>query len=193
MKLVDSWKRVVIDRYATFDGRASRSEFWWYVLANLIVVFALALLSSASKIFAVLMLIWIVGTLIPNLAVGVRRLHDTNRSGWWYLISIVPFGGIVLFVFFVMEGDAAQNTYGPAPTDGQEVPAAAAPWNTATTGAPVGSGPAPGQWAQDPFGRSAQRYFDGSQWTEHVVDMNSRQATDQPGQRRLAPPAPPAF
>lgn len=190
VNIVNNWKRVVIDRYAAFDGRASRSEFWWYVLANLIVVAVLTLLTAAVKIVVVLTLLWFLGTLLPNLAVGVRRLHDTNRSGWWYLISIVPFGGIVLFVFFVMEGDTGQNTYG-APTDGHGNPAATAPGNTFHVGA-VGNAPNGGQWAQDPFGRYAQRYFDGSQWTEHVVDANSRQAADAPGNRPFAPPAPPA-
>lgn len=190
MKMVANWKRVVIERYATFDGRASRGEFWWYLLANLIVVFVLALLSGASKIFLVVTLVWVLGTLIPNLAIGVRRLHDTNRSGWWYLISFIPFGGIVLLVFFVMEGDAGPNTYGP-PTDGR-TGAVATQWNT-PAGGPVGNAPTPAQWAQDPFGRYTQRYFDGFQWTEHVLDANNRQATDLPGHRPLAPPAPPGF
>ena len=192
MNIAQNWKRVVVEKYATFDGRASRGEFWWYVLANLIVVFALGLLTAASKIFLVLMVVWMLGTLLPNLAVGVRRLHDTNRSGLWYLISFIPFGGIVLLVFFVMEGNPSHNTYGPATTGGQAYPAAAASWNMPAAGA-VGNGPAGGQWAHDPFGRYTQRYFDGSQWTEHVVDVSGRQATDVPGQRPLAPPAPPSF
>jgi uncharacterized membrane protein YhaH (DUF805 family) len=115
--LVGYWKRVVLERYAEFSGRSNRAEFWWYFLANLIVGVVLNLLTAASSIFWVPYVIYSLAVLIPGLAVGVRRLHDTDRSGWWLLIALVPIVGIiVLIVFWANEGMPGPNRYGaPAP------------------------------------------------------------------------------
>ncbi|HSC14233.1 MAG TPA: DUF805 domain-containing protein [Gammaproteobacteria bacterium] len=89
--------RKCFTKYADFNGTASRSEFWWFMLFVYLVIAALSLLSTTlTSIFAV-------AVLLPYLAVGARRLHDTGRSGWWLLLLIVPFGVIVLIVFWVME------------------------------------------------------------------------------------------
>jgi uncharacterized membrane protein YhaH (DUF805 family) len=115
MLLVDAWKTVVMERYAKFEGRAARGEFWWFVLTNLIVVIVLAVLAGIASIFWILYVIYALGVIIPSLAVGVRRLHDGGRSGWWYLIALVPFvGGIILLVMFVLEGTPGPNQYGEA-------------------------------------------------------------------------------
>jgi uncharacterized membrane protein YhaH (DUF805 family) len=115
--LIGYWKRVVLERYAEFSGRSSRAEFWWYFLANLIIGIVLNVLTSVSSIFWVPYVIYSLGVLIPGLAVGVRRLHDTDRSGWWLLIALVPIVGIiVLIVFWAGEGTPGPNRYGaPAP------------------------------------------------------------------------------
>jgi uncharacterized membrane protein YhaH (DUF805 family) len=111
--LVSYWKKVVLEHYADFDGRARRAEFWWYFLANFIIGVVLNLLIQVSGIFWVLYVIYALGVLIPGLAVGVRRLHDTGKSGWWLLIALIPLvGAIVLIVFFATDGTPAVNEYG---------------------------------------------------------------------------------
>jgi uncharacterized membrane protein YhaH (DUF805 family) len=116
MILVQAWKLVVLERFALFDGRAGRAEYWWFFLANLIVGVVLNLLGRASTLFVIVGLLYSLALLIPGLAVAMRRLHDTGRSGWWLLIGLVPcIGLIVLIVFFATEGDRGPNQYGSAP------------------------------------------------------------------------------
>ena len=112
---VGYWKQVVLERYAQFTGRARRAEFWWYALANLIISVVLSALGGASSIFNILYLIYVLAVLIPGLAVGIRRLHDTGKSGWWLLIALVPFVGfIVLIVFFCTDSTRGTNQFGPS-------------------------------------------------------------------------------
>jgi uncharacterized membrane protein YhaH (DUF805 family) len=103
--LVGYWKRVVLERYAQFQGRSGRAEFWWYFLAALIIGIVFNILIAVSNIFFVLYVIYGLAVLIPGLAVGVRRLHDTDKTGWWLLIGLIPLVGIiVLIVFWATEG-----------------------------------------------------------------------------------------
>ncbi len=85
----------VLKRYSVFEGRAGRREFWMYVLVNIIIGAVLGYISQTlASLYSLLVL-------IPSLAVGARRLHDTGRSGWWQLIGLIPvIGLIVLIVFF---------------------------------------------------------------------------------------------
>jgi uncharacterized membrane protein YhaH (DUF805 family) len=116
MEIVQYWKLVVLERYAQFDGRATRAEFWWYTLANIIISVVLNVLGRATVLFAIIGALYALAVLIPGIAVGMRRLHDTGRSGWWLLIGLVPcVGFIVLIVFFATEGDRGPNQYGPPP------------------------------------------------------------------------------
>ena len=113
--------------YATFKGRARRSEYWFIqlflVLTNLAVAaIDLALMNGDVDRFiangggGIVGLIWILVTIVPALAVLVRRLHDTGKSGWWALIGFVPLiGGIVLLVFTVLDSDAGENKFGVSP------------------------------------------------------------------------------
>jgi len=116
-----SWYLQGLKKYAVFEGRATRQEYWMYVLFNSIaaIVFMIAdaVLGTAANgmPFGMLTAVYLVGTILPSLAVLVRRLHDTNRSGWWVLISLVPFGGLVLLVFAVQDSEAGVNQYGPNP------------------------------------------------------------------------------
>jgi uncharacterized membrane protein YhaH (DUF805 family) len=111
--LIGYWKRVVLERYAEFTGRSRRAEFWWYFLANFIISVVLNILIGISSIFWVLYVIYGLAVLIPGLAVAVRRLHDTDRSGWWILIGLVPIVGIiVLIVFWATDGTPGPNQYG---------------------------------------------------------------------------------
>ena len=111
-------------RYTMFKGRSRRSEYWFIQLFLIITNLAaaaidLALMNGDVDRFiangggGILGLIWILVTILPALAVLIRRLHDTNRSGWWALIGLVPLvGGVVLFVFSVLDSTAGENQYG---------------------------------------------------------------------------------
>lgn len=111
--LVTFWKRVVLERYAQFVGRSGRAEFWWYFLAAFIIGIVFNILIAASNIFFVIYVIYGLAVLIPGLAVGVRRLHDTDKTGWWLLIALIPLVGIiVLIVFWATDGTPGPNRYG---------------------------------------------------------------------------------
>ena len=91
--MINSYKKVVFEKYATFEGRATRSEYWWFTLANWIVGMVISFVGSLfDPTYGGLALqgIYSLAVLIPSLAVGVRRLHDTNHSGWWLFISLIP-------------------------------------------------------------------------------------------------------
>lgn len=104
-----------LQNYADFNGRARRHEFWMFVLLQIIVFFLAALIDGLTG-FPALTLIAGLGLLIPSLAVTIRRLHDTDRSGWWLLIGLIPVvGGLVLLVFYILEGTQGSNRFGPDP------------------------------------------------------------------------------
>ena len=110
------WYVGVLKRYAEFDGRARRREFWMYFLVNLAIAIGLTLVSRMLGLFGFLRIIYSLATLVPSLAVGARRLHDTGKSGWWLLLGLIPvLGGIALLVMMAMEGEAGDNPYGPNP------------------------------------------------------------------------------
>jgi uncharacterized membrane protein YhaH (DUF805 family) len=91
-------------RYALFRGRASRSEFWWWTLASFIIEAVLRGLQEASSAFGVLGLLYALAVIVPQFALAARRLHDTNRSGWWQLLGLIPIvGWIILIVWFASE------------------------------------------------------------------------------------------
>lgn len=111
--------RSVFGNYANFSGRARRSEYWYWSLATIIAVVVLEVIASASRsVGMVLLAIYWLATVVPGLAVSVRRLHDTNRSGWWILLSLVPLvGAIVLLVFMCSDSTSGSNQYGASPKD----------------------------------------------------------------------------
>ena len=114
MELVESAKRnLTTGTYAQFSGRASRSEYWWFALASLLVIIVAAFIDGATGSVAVTLLAYLF-IIIPGLAVSVRRLHDTNRSGWYFLLNLNPLvGTILLFIWSVTPGDKKANQYGP--------------------------------------------------------------------------------
>ncbi len=114
MSLVDS-VRSVLSNYANFSGRARRSEYWWFVLASFVVFGVLGGLGRSSSIFMLLYGLVGLALIVPALAVVVRRLHDTDRSGWFVLLAFVPIADIVLLVFLVLDGTAGDNRFGPSP------------------------------------------------------------------------------
>jgi uncharacterized membrane protein YhaH (DUF805 family) len=115
MQIVANWKLVVLERFAKFDGRAGRAEFWYFVLANVIVYFALLILAQISGLFLVLYFLYGLAMIVPSIAVAIRRLHDTDKTGWLLLVGLIPLVGfIILLVFYIQEGTAGPNQYGPA-------------------------------------------------------------------------------
>jgi uncharacterized membrane protein YhaH (DUF805 family) len=117
-----SWYLEALKKYAVFSGRARRTEFWYFVLFNIIVTIVLSLIDTLLGTFNVLrgvgLLSGIYGlaVLIPTLAVIVRRLHDVDRTGWWIFIGLIPLiGAIVLLVFELTPGTPGSNRYGPDP------------------------------------------------------------------------------
>lgn len=113
--------RAALSRYATFSGRARRSEYWWfqlfYVLAYLASGAVDARLGATGAVIALVAL----GLFLPALAVSVRRLHDVGRSGWWVLISPIPFVGFVVMLAFTCEdSEPGTNRFGPSPKQAQE-------------------------------------------------------------------------
>lgn len=113
------WYLKVIKNYFGFSGRARRKEYWMFALLSAVISIALgivdAIIGSAGSI-GVLGLLYTLAVLIPSLAVSVRRLHDTDRSGWWLLIGLVPLiGAVVLLVFLASEGTRADNRFGADP------------------------------------------------------------------------------
>lgn len=117
-----SWYLAVLRKYAVFQGRARRKEFWYFVLFNLIVTLVLTVVDVAGGVFdddlgvGLLQGLYSLAILIPSLAVTVRRLHDTDRSGWWMLIGLIPLvGSIWLLVLLVLDGDSDSNRFGADP------------------------------------------------------------------------------
>jgi len=105
----------VLKKYAVFEGRARRKEYWMFVLCNALVSIVLSLILHVLDIPS-LFFLYALAVLIPSIAVGVRRLHDTDRTGWWYLIGLIPLvGAIILIVFFATDSQPGSNQYGPNP------------------------------------------------------------------------------
>jgi uncharacterized membrane protein YhaH (DUF805 family) len=111
----------VLRNYAVFTGRARRSEYWFFFLFNIIIAFVLGVLDGVMNLTiaqstGVLGLIYALAVFIPGLAVLVRRLHDTGKSGWWVFIALIPIiGAIVLLVFLVLDSTPGDNQYGVNP------------------------------------------------------------------------------
>lgn len=130
MNMIDWYKKVVFENYANFSGRARRSEYWYFALCNVIIslVFYVPLLLSGGLqneepnalfwLFYGLFMLYSIAILIPSLAVAVRRLHDVGKSGWFYLVGLIPLvGPILLLVWFFTEGEGHTNKWGADPKD----------------------------------------------------------------------------
>lgn len=128
--MLDWWKKVVFENYANFEGRARRSEYWYFTLVSvlmMIVPFALLMLSDSfgdgeGLLFYLgigIIGLMVLGLFLPIIAVAVRRLHDIGKSGWWYVIGLIPFvstiGRLILLVFYCTDSQAGTNKWGPNP------------------------------------------------------------------------------
>lgn len=117
----------VLKKYARFDGRAELKEYWYFNLFSFIIIVVLSVIDIATGTFKVevglglLSGIYTLAVLIPGIAVSVRRLHDTDRSGWWFLINAIPLIGVIVFlVFTAQNGTPGDNQYGSNPKGGTE-------------------------------------------------------------------------
>lgn len=111
-----NWYLDVLKKYAVFSGRARRQEFWMFALFNFIISFGLSIVEGIVGAAGILSTLYSLAVLVPSLAVGARRLHDTGRSGWWLLIGFVPLIGLVALIYFaVQDSQPGENQYGPNP------------------------------------------------------------------------------
>ncbi|WP_319265906.1 DUF805 domain-containing protein [uncultured Draconibacterium sp.] len=110
------WYLKVLKQYADFNGRARRKEYWMFILFNIIFSAAAAVLDTIFGTWGAIGGLYAVLMLIPGLAVGARRLHDTGRSGWMLLIALIPIiGAIWLIILFVGDSAPGSNEYGANP------------------------------------------------------------------------------
>ncbi|MHB8729447.1 MAG: DUF805 domain-containing protein [Sulfuricaulis sp.] len=119
-----NWYLEVLTKYAVFSGRASRKEYWFFCMFNIIIGVVLTVIDrmtgsyNAKAGMGLLSGIYALAVMIPSAAVLMRRLHDTNRSGWWLLIGLIPLiGVIVLFVFLAQDSKPGVNQYGASPKE----------------------------------------------------------------------------
>ena len=105
------WKK-----YAEFSGRARRQEFWMFVLFNILATFVAGFLEGLLGTGGALYGLYYLAVLIPSFAVSVRRLHDTDHSGWWIFINLVPLIGFIIYlVFLCSDSKSGENRFGPNP------------------------------------------------------------------------------
>ncbi len=115
------WYLKVLKQYVNFQGRATRKEYWMFVLFNFLIMLGLTIIdviiiATADISQSIFSNLYSLAVFLPSLAVGARRLHDTGRSGWWLLLALIPLiGAIVLIIFFVQDSEPNQNQYGPNP------------------------------------------------------------------------------
>lgn len=108
MNIIEATK-LYFTRYADFNGRSRRSEYWWASLAITLIG------GVVTAILGDLSFIWSLATLIPSLAISVRRLHDIGKSGWWYLISLIPLVGLIIMLVWCCQDSTEDNQWGPNP------------------------------------------------------------------------------
>ena len=119
------WYLKVMKQYADFNGRARRKEYWMFLLFNIIFALVAMLVDNLLGMrineqipYGYLYLLYGLATFIPGIAVGVRRLHDVGKSGWWYLIAFIPLiGGLYLLYLFIQDGTPGSNDYGVNPKE----------------------------------------------------------------------------
>lgn len=134
--------------YANFSGRARRREYWMFTLINTVILILLQIpllgvtaalgatsetgappaLGGATLVFALLLLLYVLAVLVPSIAVTVRRLHDSGKTGWLYLLNLIPLGSLVVLVFCVMDSEPGTNKWGPNPKGAEAGTPAAANW-----------------------------------------------------------------
>ena len=124
MSFQDAVRSALTQNYANFNGRARRSEYWYFALFAFVVYVVVIAIDMIIGTYPILVALAWLGLLLPGLGVAVRRLHDTDRSGWMILLGIIPIvGPIILLVYYVGEGTPGDNQYGPSPKGAAAAPA----------------------------------------------------------------------
>ncbi len=112
MKEFNYYTSAIKDSYAKFDGRANRSEFWYFVLFNFIISLVIGFVAGMIHL-SILGTIYSLAVLVPGIAIGVRRMHDINKSGWWVLIGLIPLIGWIWFIVLAAtKGTEGENDFG---------------------------------------------------------------------------------
>ena len=116
------WYLEALKKYAVFSGRARRKEYWYFVLFNIVISFVIGFVEGFTGVstgpggWGPISLLYDIAVLVPSIAVGVRRMHDTDRSGWWLLVSLVPvIGWILVIIWLSNDSQKEANEYGPNP------------------------------------------------------------------------------
>jgi len=134
---MNEYLNVIRNNYANFTGRARRREYWMFTLINSVILILLQIpvqgaviamaaqneaatapsagLTGVTLIFVILLVVYSLAVMVPSIAVTVRRLHDTGKSGWWYLLNLIPLGSLVILVFMVLDSEPGSNKWGPNP------------------------------------------------------------------------------
>lgn len=108
-----AWKNAFV-----YSGRSRRSEFWWCYLANVIIVLILNMLAQMASFFSIICSIYSIAIIFPAISLGIRRLHDINKSGWFYLCGLIPIvGSILLIIWFATDSVPGENQYGLNPKE----------------------------------------------------------------------------
>ena len=120
MSFTDAVRTCLKEKYINFSDRAARSEYWWFALFCWGVAIALSILDNLifndASGYGIFSTIWGLAIVVPSIGVGVRRLHDLDKSGWWLLLSCIPVIGFLILVFwFIQQGTAGQNRFGADP------------------------------------------------------------------------------
>lgn len=111
------YKEVVLRKYAQFDGRAHRTEYWNFFLFNVLIYLGISVVEALVGLGGLVSGLYGLAVLVPGIAAAVRRLHDTGRAGWWVLLALVPLvGAIALLVLLAQEGEPGANAYGEGPS-----------------------------------------------------------------------------
>lgn len=113
--------KTCFNKYADFNGRAARPEFWWFF------AFQLAVYVVTSFVHGLIELVAFVALVVPALAVAARRMHDTGKSGWFLLLGLIPLLGFLVLVYFWVQPSAPANQWGAGPSEAPDAPAAVPP------------------------------------------------------------------
>ena len=120
-----NWYLMALKKYADFSGRARRTEYWMFFLVNIVIAVVLGIVEAILGGPGILGGLYSLAVLLPSIAVTVRRLHDTGRTGWWMLVALIPvIGAIVLLVFMVLDSQPGSNQFGPNPKEAGQPQAA---------------------------------------------------------------------
>ena len=117
---MDWYLNVLQNHYFDFEGRARRKEFWMFALVNFAISIVITIVVGvvSDSLASIVSMLYSLAVMLPSIGLGVRRLHDTGRTGWLALLALIPLVNLVLIYFFVLEGDAGPNEYGPDPKGG---------------------------------------------------------------------------